>query len=306
MSTSSTPPLAPAVYSQHPLSAAFPAMSAGDLQALTDDIEVNGQREPIVLFEGMVIDGWHRYQACTALLLRLSSVTLDKDEDPVAYVKSRNLHRRHLSGSQRAAAVVACSAWCPPGKPSNPAPGAGLTSAQMAKEADVAERTIRHAKAAHAAGLSEAVKDGKVTAKRAAEVAKLPEEQRATALAAPKPTAPAARKGHLSRKLTKRDHEILAKLDEARLRQLDEQEEGPSDAEMAEAERAQVDDEERVRILLESDDALGVMNAKCAQQAAQIRILEQRVAGLIAEKNEAVKIAKKLQAKVAKLEKVAT
>ena len=46
-------------HQQHPLSAAFPAMSTDDLQALIEDIEVNGQREPIVLFEGLVIDGGH-------------------------------------------------------------------------------------------------------------------------------------------------------------------------------------------------------------------------------------------------------
>jgi hypothetical protein len=32
---------------QHPLSAAFPAMSADDFQALKLDIQANGQREPI-------------------------------------------------------------------------------------------------------------------------------------------------------------------------------------------------------------------------------------------------------------------
>ena len=172
-------------YQQHPLSAAFPAMSAHDLQTLTDDIEVNGQREPIVLFEGLVIDGWHRYQACVALGLASTSVDLGDDVDPAAYVKSRNLHRRHLTGSQRAAAVVACSAWVPRGRPAKPAPGAGLSTAQLAREADVGERTIRQAKAAQSAGLGESVKSGKVTAKRAAEIAKLPAPQRAAAIDAP-------------------------------------------------------------------------------------------------------------------------
>jgi hypothetical protein len=176
-------------FSQHPLSAAFPAMSAEELQSLTDDIEVNGQREPIVTFEGMVIDGWHRYQACVALHLPPECRVLGSFEDPVAYVKSRNLHRRHLTGSQRAAAVVACSGWVP-STIGRAAPGAALTTAQLAKEADVGERTIRQAKAAHSAGLGGAVTDGTVTAKRAAEVSKLPELDRAAAIKTPSPKTP--------------------------------------------------------------------------------------------------------------------
>jgi hypothetical protein len=132
---------------QHPLSAAFPAMSADDFQALKDDIEVNGQREPVMLYEGMVLDGWHRYRACVELGLKPQQFTFG-DTDPVAFVKSQNLHRRHLTASQRAAAVVACSAWVPSniGRPRG-APGASLgtvsTKAELAKEAHVSERTMQ-------------------------------------------------------------------------------------------------------------------------------------------------------------------
>ena len=52
---------------QHPLSDAFPAMSLEDFQALKDDIEVTGQREPVIVLDGMVLDGWHRYRACSEL-----------------------------------------------------------------------------------------------------------------------------------------------------------------------------------------------------------------------------------------------
>ena len=184
-------------YAQHALSAAFPSMSADDQQALTNDIETNGQREPIVMFEGAVLDGWHRYQACLSLGLAPVETALPADTDPVAYVKSRNLHRRHLSASQRAAAVVACSDWAPAHRPNKSAVAADLpekslhdsnlrTTQQMAKEANVGVRTVEHAKAAHKAGLGEAVRDGTVTAERAAEVAKMPKAKRKAALAEPK------------------------------------------------------------------------------------------------------------------------
>jgi hypothetical protein len=58
------------------------------------------------------------------------------------------------------------------------------TSAEMAKEADVGERTIVQAKRAQEIGLGDEVKDGKVSAKTGAEVAKLPKEKREKAVEA--------------------------------------------------------------------------------------------------------------------------
>jgi hypothetical protein len=55
----------------------------------------------------------------------------------------------------------------------------------MAKEADVSLRTIQHAKAARVAGLGEHVRDGEITAKQGAAIAKLPEDQRAAAVKNP-------------------------------------------------------------------------------------------------------------------------
>lgn len=166
-------------YTQHPLSAAFPAMSDADFQALKDDIEVNGQREPIIVHEGMVLDGWHRYQACTELGLKALQFTFAEGDDPVAFVLSHNLHRRHLTPSQRAAAVVECAEWAPSGKPRNQTPGVRLaTNQELAKSAQVAPTTIKDAKAAHKAGLTDMVKDGALTVKEAAQVARGHEQKK--------------------------------------------------------------------------------------------------------------------------------
>lgn len=176
---------------QHPLSAAFPAMPEQEVEALAIDIEKHGQREPGVLFEGMVLDGWHRYLACE----RVGKKFLCGDfgaGDPVSFVLSRNLHRRHLTASQRAAAVVACHDWRPNGVARGALVQGMKTSEEMALEADVGERTIVHAKRAHEAGLGDAVKDGAVSARRAAEVAKLPKAKRAKALREPAPPKPDA------------------------------------------------------------------------------------------------------------------
>lgn len=158
---------------QHPLSAAFPAMSAEDFAALVEDIEANGQREPIMTLDGMVLDGWHRYSACMQLGIKAQTFTFPADKDPVAFVKSHNLHRRHMTASQRAVAIVACSEWVQRGKPSSkPEMVSGLREKDMAKEAGTSDRTIRDAKVAHKAGLGDAVKDGAMTAHEAAQVAR--------------------------------------------------------------------------------------------------------------------------------------
>ena len=112
---------------QHPLSAAFPAMSSDEFESLKDSVIEIGVQTPITLFDGMVIDGWHRYCAASAVGLPCQSVELG-DVDPVEFVKSQNLHRRHLTGSQRAAAIVACSNWHPAHREKKSVPGTDLFS----------------------------------------------------------------------------------------------------------------------------------------------------------------------------------
>ncbi|OHD19271.1 MAG: hypothetical protein A2Y38_23790 [Spirochaetes bacterium GWB1_59_5] len=153
---------------QHPLSAAFPGMTESDHAALTADILAYGLREPIVLYEGMVLDGWHRYQSCVQIKEKPAFRTLENDVDPVAFVKSHNLHRRHLSGSQRAVAVAACSKWAQRGRQGSKVEP-GSTLAQMAKEADVSTKTIQQAKKVIDAGMESKVVSGEMTVRQVAE-----------------------------------------------------------------------------------------------------------------------------------------
>ncbi len=48
---------------------------------------------PIMLYEGKVLDGWHRYQACLKAGAKPRSEPYS-GSDPAAYVCSVNLHRR--------------------------------------------------------------------------------------------------------------------------------------------------------------------------------------------------------------------
>lgn len=175
---------------QHPLSAAFPAMSDEEFAALCDDIEDHGQREPIVIHEDMVLDGWHRYSACLELGRTPQTVPFG-DDDPVKYVLSRNLHRRHLTASQRAMAVISCNQWAPANRPKNKqAPGASLlkTNKDLAQEAGTGVRTVVDAKTALKAGIGDAVTQGVMTAKQAAQVVRGTPEKAPGASPAKPPT----------------------------------------------------------------------------------------------------------------------
>lgn len=86
----------------HPAAEIFPMLSRADLESLKTDIRTNGQREPIVLFDDKIIDGRNRYLACEELGIEPELCELESCPDPIAYVLSLNLHRRHLTPGERA------------------------------------------------------------------------------------------------------------------------------------------------------------------------------------------------------------
>jgi hypothetical protein len=50
----------------HPLCALFPALQGSDFETLRQDIGAYGQRQPIVLLDGQIVDGANHYRACLA------------------------------------------------------------------------------------------------------------------------------------------------------------------------------------------------------------------------------------------------
>lgn len=54
-------------YRVHRLARLFPAMTEGAFKDLVADIGANGQREPILIYKGTIVDGLHRARACEAL-----------------------------------------------------------------------------------------------------------------------------------------------------------------------------------------------------------------------------------------------
>jgi ParB-like chromosome segregation protein Spo0J len=87
---------------KHPVADLFPMMSASEFARLKTDIETNGQREDIVVWRGLLIDGRNRLRACEELGIEPQIAELMDETDPVQYALSHNLHRRHLTTAQRA------------------------------------------------------------------------------------------------------------------------------------------------------------------------------------------------------------
>ena len=220
---------------QHPLSAKYWSMPEEELQALAADIKANGLRQAIVMYEGMVLDGWQRVLACKIVGVKPRE-TEYRGEDPQSYVISLNHHRRHGNSGQRAAAVVGVSEWHPSGRTTGSQPSgprgpltnekeqnpASKTNQEMAAQAGVGTTTIKDAKAVEVDGskaLKEAVKEGKISVRVAAGVAKKPKKEQARAVKeakAPKERKPKKEKPAVECKSCAKLREQLDESDEKR------------------------------------------------------------------------------------------
>ena len=179
-------------YQQHPLSAAFPAMSTEDFQGLKDSIENIGVQNPITIFEGKVVDGWNRYKAANELGMDCPSKELDAWIDPVAFVRAQNKDRRHLPLSAWALIEVSLREWKPSHRPDKGELSSPLRASnqEMADAVGVTKRTIQQAKAVQSNATPEviaAVKSGEIGLPKAAAIAKLPKEEQAAAIHKPAP-----------------------------------------------------------------------------------------------------------------------
>jgi hypothetical protein len=90
----------------HPLAEIVPPMTAPEFEALVNDMREHGfdPRFPIVLLDGRVIDGRHRFKAATEAGVEPVFVNYSIEEfgDPAVFVL-RAASRRNLTQSQRAA-----------------------------------------------------------------------------------------------------------------------------------------------------------------------------------------------------------
>jgi hypothetical protein len=89
-------------YEWHPAANLFPLLSGEEFDALVADIRTEGLHNPIVLHEGLVLDGRNRYLACLEAGVEPRLEQWSGKGSPTAWVLSLNLQRRHLTAGQRA------------------------------------------------------------------------------------------------------------------------------------------------------------------------------------------------------------
>lgn len=184
----------------HEFANLFPWMQSEALDALREDIRAHGVREAVVFFDGAILDGRNRYMVARELGLpyprREFGSRPSDGMDPLAFVVSHNLARRHLSESQRAsiaARLANMEQGRPTGKPANlPLLGdahqepARVTQADAARLLNVSERSVRAARQVQEGGAPElvaALDAGAVAVSTAADLTALPKTQQAEIVA---------------------------------------------------------------------------------------------------------------------------
>jgi DNA modification methylase len=90
----------------HPAADAWPMMDDARYEELRADIETNGQREPITLCDGMILDGRNRYRACVDL--GIEPLAREYEGDPWSFAWSLNGARRDLDATVRALIFKRC------------------------------------------------------------------------------------------------------------------------------------------------------------------------------------------------------
>lgn len=202
----------------HPLADIFPLVVGGDFDALVEDIREHGLREPIVLLDKQIVDGRNRFRALQHLTetgevlgdgwghrrgemltpsaleppqLWFNAYNRAVDGDPLSWVISKNLKRRHLNESQRAMVAARLATLQHGGArrssdqvanlPLEAGGSAvhGLRQKDAAETLNVSKRLVVSAKVVqeHATPeLKHAVDQGKLAVSAAAQAARLPEE----------------------------------------------------------------------------------------------------------------------------------
>lgn len=174
----------------------FPPIEGEAFADLVADVKANDVREKIVVLDGAILDGRNRYRAALEAGILEAEDGPDRpkyftrfvpsiDGDPLKYVLSKNLHRRHLDDRQRASVAGKIANLSHGGDRSKP-PIGGMPVEKAAAALNVAPRQAERARVVHEHGVEqvrEALDRGDVAVSVAESIARLPEQEQPQALA---------------------------------------------------------------------------------------------------------------------------
>lgn len=179
-------------YDLHDLCKLFPPMPEDQFNSLIDSIRDHGLLTPIMLHEGKILDGRHRYKACINLGIEPSFEDYEGD-DALGYVIALNLSRRHLDESQRAmigARIANIKLGDNQYKEGGPIGLPTVSNDEAAKRMSVGSMSVKRARKVLEKGtpeLADAVDNGQIAVSVAAKIAEMEPEQQAKVIAEPKP-----------------------------------------------------------------------------------------------------------------------
>ncbi len=174
----------------HPLANLFPLLGEPEIQTLAQDIAENGLQSPITIYEGKILDGRNRFTACVMKGVTPRFVDYNGHE-PIKFVVSTNLHRRHLNESQRAMVAAKLANISHGGNRKDqaanlPLDPKGTSQAKAAQLLNTSERSVRNAKKVETEAVPEviaAVESGKLPVSVAATIAEAPPEKQREVIA---------------------------------------------------------------------------------------------------------------------------
>jgi len=255
----------------HRYSEIFPLIEGQAFDDLVLDIKMNGQKEKIWLYEGKILDGRNRYLACQRAKVKPQTKTYHGKE-PLKFVLSLNMHRRHLNESQRAMVAARLTQIEAEDRKAGAPIGAGaLSQSDAATTMNVGRRSVQRAAQVQEKGskqLQDAVDAGELSVSKAAAVLDRPKGQQLAAAKEPTP-APEA-----------------PNLNEGWVPEHDE------DAYLAGLEKEYAASIDRI---MGADDKLKAAHEELKRQAAQIAQLKLSRDGFQNERLEAIRLVKQLR-----------
>ncbi len=312
----------------HPLSRLFPPIVGYEFESLKSDIEQNGLLNPIVMHQGLILDGGNRYRACLETGVPIRTVEF-AGTSIVDFVLSQNLFRRHMSTGQQAAIVASSADWARSqthgGSRPNPGPKVQVANLPLDQESPetapsdapspttskletIADRAAKSGASERTQRMADKVvrEDPELGAQVARGEISLLQASRQVEQETASTREPSLLERAKSVKRHASDVDVApdtvprSDLDELR-RQFDDQ--ANRLTELADIAKTLQEDIESMSVVWEADDKLAAAVGEAKKYREQLRIVETRVAGLQTEKNEAIRAARKAQAAQQRAEK---